>query len=82
MNILYLISNSQSFHLTLDRVEELFMIEKEEFKNSYYYLPYTLTGNISSVKPMIDFATQHSDEIMDINEYAKTIASLSKVPLF
>ena len=46
-NLLYLMSNYQSFRLTLDRVEELFMIEKEDFKNSYFFLPYTLEGPIS-----------------------------------
>ncbi len=45
-NIIGLISNYHSYKLTLDRVEELFMLEKEQFQNSYFYLPYTLEGDI------------------------------------
>ena len=45
-NILYLLSNYHSYRLTLDRVEELFMLEKEDFNHSYFYLPYTLEGDI------------------------------------
>ena len=45
-NIIQLLSNYHSYKLTLDRVEELFMLEKEQFQNSYFYLPYTLEGDI------------------------------------
>jgi len=45
-NIINLISNYHSYELTLDRVEELFMLDKEEFKHSYFYLPYELKGDI------------------------------------
>ena len=45
-NILVLIENYPSYKISKDRVEELFMIDEEEFKNNYFYLPYNLTGNI------------------------------------
>ena len=45
-NIINLISNYHSYNLTLDRVEELFMLDKEEFKHNYFYLPYQLKGDI------------------------------------
>lgn len=45
-NILIMVSNYHTYRITLDRVEELFMIEKEQFKNNYFYLPYTLEGDI------------------------------------
>lgn len=45
-NILYLVSNYHSYKLTLERVEEIFMLDQEEFQNSYFYLPYTLEGDI------------------------------------
>ena len=45
-NIISLMSNRHSYQLTLERLEELFMIERESFQNSYFYLPYTLEGDI------------------------------------
>lgn len=45
-NIMNIISHYDSYKVTLDRIEELFMIEKEDFQNSYFYLPYTLEGDI------------------------------------
>lgn len=45
-NCLVLIENYQSYKISKDRVEELFMIDEEEFKNNYFYLSYNLTGNI------------------------------------
>lgn len=45
-NILILIENYPSYKISKDRVEELFMIDEEEFKNNYFYLSYNLTGNI------------------------------------
>ena len=48
-NIINMISQYHSYQLTLDRVEELFMLEKEEFRHSYFYLPYILEGDIEIV---------------------------------
>ena len=45
-NCLVLIENYPSYKISKDRVEELFMIDEEEFKNNYFYLSYNLTGNI------------------------------------
>lgn len=45
-NIINTISNYNSYKISLERIEELFMIEEENFKNNYFYLPYTLNGNI------------------------------------
>lgn len=35
-----------TYKVSLDRVEELFMIREEDFKNNYFYLPYNLLGDI------------------------------------
>ena len=45
-NMINVISNYDTYKVTLDRIEELFMMEKESFQNSYFYLPYTLKGEI------------------------------------
>ena len=42
----------------------------------------TLIANLSSAKPALDFVMEHSDEVTTVNEQAKTIAYLPKVPLF
>lgn len=41
-----LIEEYNSFKIALDRVEEIFMIHKDNFKNNYFYLPYKLDGDI------------------------------------
>lgn len=45
-NLLNLLSNYNSFKVSLERIEELFLINEEVFKNNYFYLPYTLNGDI------------------------------------
>ena len=45
-SIFYSISNYHSYKIALDRVEDLFLLEKENFKNHYFYLPYQLKGTI------------------------------------
>ena len=45
-NIISIISNYHSYKLTLERIEELFMLDIEEFRNSYFFLPYKLQGAI------------------------------------
>ena len=36
-----------NFKVSLERVEELYMIKEEDFKNNYFYLPYNLLGDIN-----------------------------------
>lgn len=45
-NLLSLIDSYTSYKNALERVEDLFLINEEVFKNNYFYLPYTLNGNI------------------------------------
>ena len=45
-NLLSLIEEYSSYKVALDRVEELFMITKDNFQNNYFYLPYDLKGDI------------------------------------
>lgn len=45
-NLLNLLEEYNSYKLSLNRVEELFLINEEIFKNNYFYLPYTLNGDI------------------------------------
>lgn len=46
LNIINVISSYNNFKISLDRVEELYMLEEENFSNNYFYLPYTLDGEI------------------------------------
>lgn len=41
-----LIEEYNSYKIALDRVEEIFMIHKDNFKNNYFYLSYKLDGAI------------------------------------
>ena len=45
-NILSLLEEYPTYKVSKDRLEELFMIEKDNFQNSYYYLNYQLEGDI------------------------------------
>lgn len=45
-NILFILTNINSYRISLERVEELFLINEENFKHNYFYLPYTLAGDI------------------------------------
>ena len=44
--IIELINNYEEFCIVKDRVEELFLITKESFNGNYFYLSYTLLGDI------------------------------------
>ena len=46
LNIISIVSSYSTFKVSLDRVEELYMLDEENFKNNYFYLPYNLEGNI------------------------------------
>ena len=46
LNLLSLIEEYSSYKVALDRVEELFMISKDNFQNHFFYLPYRLKGDI------------------------------------
>lgn len=41
-----LVEEYSMFKVSLDRIEEIFLVQKDNFKNNYYYLPYTLEGDI------------------------------------
>ena len=45
-HITSLIEEYNSYKIALDRVEEIFMIHKDNFKNNYFYLSYKLDGDI------------------------------------
>ena len=45
-NIVNVFSSYSNYKISLDRLEEVFMIDLENFKNNYFYLPYNLDGNI------------------------------------
>ncbi len=45
-NILSIVEEYSSYKVALERVEELFMINRDNFSNSYFYLPYDLKGDI------------------------------------
>ena len=46
MRCIKILEEYPNLKISLDRVEELFMIKEEEFKNNYFYLPYNLIGDI------------------------------------
>ena len=45
-HITSLLEEYNSYKIALDRVEEIFMIHKDNFKNNYFYLSYKLDGDI------------------------------------
>ena len=45
-NIINVFSSYHNYQISLNRLEEIFMIDLESFKNNYFYLPYTLNGDI------------------------------------
>lgn len=46
INIINLISNYNNYKINKDRLEDLYLIPVENFRNNYFYLPYTLEGDI------------------------------------
>lgn len=46
IRIIKLVEDYSSYKVSLDRVEELYMLNEEDFKNNYFYLPYILDGDI------------------------------------
>lgn len=46
-HITSLIEEYNSYKIALDRVEEIFMIHRDNFKNNYFYLSYKLDGDIT-----------------------------------
>ncbi len=45
-NLISLIEDYSSYKIALDRVEELFVMTKDNFQNNFFYLPYNLKGDI------------------------------------
>lgn len=45
-NLLNLSTEYNSFKISLERIEDIFLINEEVFKNNYFYLPYNLSGDI------------------------------------
>ena len=45
-HLIVLIEEYNSYKIALDRVEEIFMIHKDDFRNNYFYLSYDLDGDI------------------------------------
>ena len=45
-NIISILEEYSSYKIALNRVEEIFMINKDNFKNNYFYLSYNLEGDI------------------------------------
>ena len=46
-NLISVLEEYNSFKVALNRVEEIFMINKDNFKNNYFYLSFSLNGNIN-----------------------------------
>ena len=46
-NIISILEEYSSYKVALTRVEEIFMINKDNFTNNYFYLSFTLNGNIT-----------------------------------
>ena len=46
-NLISIIEEYSSYKVALNRVEEIFMISKDNFNNNYFYLSFTLNGNIT-----------------------------------
>lgn len=46
-NLISILEEYNSYKVALNRVEEIFMINRDNFKNNYFYLTFTLIGNIN-----------------------------------
>lgn len=46
IKIIGVLSAYDSFKVSLDRIEELYMLDEENFRNNYFYIPYDLSGDI------------------------------------
>lgn len=46
LNIINIVSMYNPFKVSLDRIEELYMLDEENFRNNYFYLQYNLEGSI------------------------------------
>ena len=46
IRLINILEQYNSYKIALNRVEEIFMITNDNFKNNYYYLPYQLSGDI------------------------------------
>ena len=46
LRLINILEQYNSYKIALNRVEEIFMITNDNFKNNYYYLPYQLSGDI------------------------------------
>ena len=44
--LLSLLEEYSNYKVAISRIEELYMISKEYFQNNYFYIPYTLEGDI------------------------------------
>ena len=45
-SMILIIEEYENYKVSLERVEDIFMITNENFKNNYFYLPYTMKGMI------------------------------------
>ncbi len=46
-NLISILEDYNSYKVALTRVEEIFMINRDNFTNNYFYLSFTLNGNIT-----------------------------------
>ena len=44
--LIHILEDYEQYKISLCRIEELFMINSDNFKNNYFYLPYKLDGDI------------------------------------
>lgn len=45
-HIVSLLEEYSNYKIALERIEELYLLETDNFKNNYFYLPYNLNGSI------------------------------------
>ena len=71
LRIIQVIGNYPSFKISLDRVEELFLLNTDNFKNNYYYLSYTLDGDIDIHDLSYQIGTKILFQHLSIHIYPK-----------
>ena len=76
-NITSLLEEYSSYKIALERVEEIFMITKDNFKNNYFYLPYHLDGNIvfNNLNYKVGSKTLFNNLNLEINAGEKVLIS-------
>ena len=77
LRVIKTIEEYPNYKISLERVEELFMINEEDFKNNYFYLSYDLSGDIkiNNLNYKIGYKTLFNNLKLEIKKGEKILLS-------